>query len=72
MHGGSGIFAGARAVRRVRVRWFLAGFGCRGRVRSGCGGEIDDDDERGGFGGERSREQVQVCLEIVRGLCGTG
>lgn len=26
---------------------FLAGFGCRGRVRSGvwCGGEIDDDDE---------------------------
>lgn len=45
MHGGSGIFAGARAVRRVRVRWFLAGFGCRGRVRSGCGGEIDDDDE---------------------------
>ena len=27
---------------------------------------------RGGFGGERSREQVQGCLETVRGLCGAG
>lgn len=56
MLGGSGIFAGAWAVRRVWVRWFLAGFGCRGRVRSGvwCGGEIDDDDEGEDLGVSRA------------------
>ena len=46
MFGGSGIFAGARAVRRVWVRWFfwlVLGAGVGSGL--GCGGEIDDDDE---------------------------
>lgn len=52
------------------VFWLILGAGVGSGL--GCGEEIDDDDERGGFGGERSREQVQGCLGIVRGLCGTG
>lgn len=46
MFGGSGIFAGARAVRRgvgEVVFWLVLGAGVGSGL--GCGGEIDDDDE---------------------------